>query len=297
MRFFKAPLAVLLCLSLLCPSLPAAGQADQSQRRSTRQGYHSGQLQGDARILHALNRLTFGLRPGDLEVVRSIGLENWFEQQLHPESLDSSYLNARLAQYPAMQLTPEDLLYRFPSNAILRQVMDGKAPMPQNGVPFAIYQNQIDRIAARRAAKADKTNATGAQPVTESAVAESTPGMAMAAPATAPPTDEAAIRAVLLLDPQQRLARLSAMGQPKFDSFFKSLRPAQRLLLVADLDPGQRELVAEILDGGFQDGPRVGVPQLGVETSGQVGRPLERVESHVHSFRSAKAGVRPSAAR
>ena len=41
----------------------------------------------DARISHALNRLTFGARPGDLEQVRAMGLKAWIDQQLHPDNI------------------------------------------------------------------------------------------------------------------------------------------------------------------------------------------------------------------
>src|SRR6266851_7189257 len=37
-------------------------------------------------VLHALNRLGFGPRPGDLERVKQMGLQRWIDQQLHPES-------------------------------------------------------------------------------------------------------------------------------------------------------------------------------------------------------------------
>ena len=46
-----------------------------------------GAVQGDERILHALNRLTFGARPGDLATVRQIGLQAWIDKQLKPESV------------------------------------------------------------------------------------------------------------------------------------------------------------------------------------------------------------------
>src|SRR5713226_8919215 len=42
------------------------------------------ELSEDEAILHALNRLGYGPRPGDIERVRRIGLERWIEQQLHP---------------------------------------------------------------------------------------------------------------------------------------------------------------------------------------------------------------------
>ena len=40
------------------------------------------------RALHALNRLTFGPRPGDVERVTAIGVDKWIDQQLHPEKID-----------------------------------------------------------------------------------------------------------------------------------------------------------------------------------------------------------------
>jgi hypothetical protein len=32
---------------------------------------------GDDQVLHALNRLTFGPRPGDVERVKAMGLQKW----------------------------------------------------------------------------------------------------------------------------------------------------------------------------------------------------------------------------
>ena len=129
MERYRATLAALMCASLVTPSAPA--QATVAPANPThahaRPAYQSGQLHGDQRILQALNRFTFGPRPDDLEAVRAMGLDQWFNQQLRPESLDQSDLNARLAQFPAMQLDTQTLLVRYPSNAIIRQIADGKA--------------------------------------------------------------------------------------------------------------------------------------------------------------------------
>jgi hypothetical protein len=38
----------------------------------------------DAAIVHALNRLTYGPRPGDVERVKAIGLQKWIETELAP---------------------------------------------------------------------------------------------------------------------------------------------------------------------------------------------------------------------
>ena len=145
-----------MCLSLACPSVPAQSSSPQKpapKRPTARQAYEAGQLHGDQRILHALNRFTFGPRPGDLEIVRSMGLDAWFDQQLHPDLIDQSDLDARLAQYPAMQGNPQDLLYYLPSNAMIRQAIDGKVPVPDKPALHAIYENQIARVEEKRKQK------------------------------------------------------------------------------------------------------------------------------------------------
>jgi uncharacterized protein (DUF1800 family) len=160
MQRFKATLAALMSISLISPSAQAQTALSPAEKApshtSARPPYQSGQLHGDQRILHALNRLTFGPRPGDLEAVRAMGLDQWFNQQLHPETLDQAGLNSRLAQFPAMQLDPQTLLFRYPSNAIIRQVADGKAPIPQNPALKAIYDDELARVEQRRQEKAQK---------------------------------------------------------------------------------------------------------------------------------------------
>ena len=81
----------------------------QPKARPERSAYSSTQLHGDARILQALNRFTFGPEPGELEAVRAEGLDKWFNEQLHPKSIDESKLYTRLAQFPAMQMSLQDL--------------------------------------------------------------------------------------------------------------------------------------------------------------------------------------------
>src|SRR5579871_2849163 len=138
MQFFHGPLTAVLCLSLVCPQARVAdsgpGAADHDAKRADRRAADSAKsLEGDARILHALNRFSFGPRPGDVDAVRAKGLDKWFDEQLHPANLDETNLNARLSQFPAMQWRVDELLYRVPSNAIIRQTLDGKLPVPERG--------------------------------------------------------------------------------------------------------------------------------------------------------------------
>ena len=54
----------------------------------------------EAAVRHALNRLTFGPRAGDVEKVRRSGLSSWIDQQLNPAKIDDAALEARLLSPP-----------------------------------------------------------------------------------------------------------------------------------------------------------------------------------------------------
>lgn len=70
--------------------------------------------EGEA-ILHALNRLGYGPRPGDVERVRAMGLERWVDQQLHPATIEDSAVEARLAVYPTISMTSSALITEYPT--------------------------------------------------------------------------------------------------------------------------------------------------------------------------------------
>ncbi len=72
------------------------------------------ELTEDQAILHALNRLAYGPRPGDVERIRQMGLETWVDQQLHPESIDDSGLDERLERYPTLKMSSQQLLEAYP---------------------------------------------------------------------------------------------------------------------------------------------------------------------------------------
>jgi uncharacterized protein (DUF1800 family) len=63
----------------------------------------------DKTILHVLNRIGFGPRPGDVERVRTIGLEKYIDQQLHPESIGDRDMNGRLASFSTLTMSSRKL--------------------------------------------------------------------------------------------------------------------------------------------------------------------------------------------
>ena len=188
MDLLRGAIALVVCWSLCFPAPLALAQDAASPQvaasnepspipQKHRTDYVSTQLEGNARILHALNRFTFGPRPGDVDAVRQMGLDKWFDAQLHPESLDGADLNARLAEYPAMQWSARDLMFRMPGPAIIRQAADGKIEIPQSGILHTVYENQIFRYQMRKAAQAEKQTATAANQGQGAADAAQSPAM------------------------------------------------------------------------------------------------------------------------
>lgn len=76
------------------------------------------ELTEDEATLHALNRLAYGPRPGDVQHVEQMGLEKWIDQQLDPDSIDDSALDKRLEKYPTLRMSSQRLLQEFPPPAL-----------------------------------------------------------------------------------------------------------------------------------------------------------------------------------
>jgi uncharacterized protein (DUF1800 family) len=273
MALLRRVLVRLLLPNLMMPAamvatetMPAA--AGPVEAASARPAYLSTQMQGDERVVHALDRFTFGPRPGDVEAVRAMGLDNWFEQQLHPSAIDNSELDQRLKRFLAMRWSTQELLFRVPSNGVIRQAANGKLQIPENPFLRAVYENAIYRLNEKKEAKAEKAvvanGAPANAPQLNANTAASANGMDAAATAprgTGPVADPKAMAMaakmdaldddpetdeVLALEPNARVARLISMQPAEFEGFIQSLRPAQRAALVADLTPEMREAVAAL---------------------------------------------------
>ena len=71
-------------------------------------------LSKDQRIIHALNRLTFGARPGDVEQVRRMGVEKWIDLQLHPERIrENEILAAKLQPLATLQMATRQIFETY----------------------------------------------------------------------------------------------------------------------------------------------------------------------------------------
>jgi len=71
-------------------------------------------LSKDQRIVHVLNRLTFGPRPGDVDQVRRIGVEKWIDQQLHPDRLpENPRLEVKLMFLETLKLATWEIMETY----------------------------------------------------------------------------------------------------------------------------------------------------------------------------------------
>ena len=79
------------------------------------------ELPADQQIIHALDRLTFGAKPGDILKVRAIGLDTWIDQQLHPERINDDAMTAFLSRYSALNSDQNDLLKQYAADQRARR--------------------------------------------------------------------------------------------------------------------------------------------------------------------------------
>jgi uncharacterized protein (DUF1800 family) len=104
----------------------------------------------DEQILHALDRLTFGPRPGDVERLKKIGLKKWIDLQLHPEQIKESVaLELQLLPLESLRMTPMETVQRYPPPQLIKAIADGKQQLPEDPVLRATLERLIARYKAR----------------------------------------------------------------------------------------------------------------------------------------------------
>ena len=83
--------------------------------------------QSDQAIIHVLNRIGFGPRPGDVEKVRAIGLQRYIDEQLHPERLADTSMSERLRGLTTIGLSAGEIAERYE-----RPAMEARRERRQN---------------------------------------------------------------------------------------------------------------------------------------------------------------------
>jgi uncharacterized protein (DUF1800 family) len=200
------------------------------------------------RALHALDRLTFGPRPGDVQSVVAMGVDKWIDLQLHPERIDNRAVQVRLAGYRTLQMSSREMLFEFPPNPVAKAVLDGKFPMPADPYRHAIYAAAIDRV------KQNQQQKQAATDISAPPASTSSPGMF---PSPQPSMQPVAVEQrrpdrreahslvddVALLPPDARINRILALSVGQQRDLTQGIPFEKRQALLAGLSPRQRETV------------------------------------------------------
>jgi uncharacterized protein (DUF1800 family) len=232
-------------------------------------------MEDDKRIVHALNRFTFGVRPSDVERVRAEGLDKWFDEQLHPEKIDDAALESRLAPFRTLKMSTKEMVENFPPPQVLKAIENGRMSMPHDPAKKAVYESRMAAYQQRQQNKEDKAavdntpsanaenSAAKAQPaaVTQTdADPKDVPNEMSAGndPSTADQRKQQKIREdamyadldtdhLLKLPPDDRYKAILKMPVDERLDLAKTYKGPRAMQLVDDMKPEQRETVEAMI--------------------------------------------------
>ncbi len=135
LRFSRA-FALVAVAALLSNSLFAVTVGAQKKQPTAQR------LTEEQQIIHVLNRLGFGARPGDVERVRQLGVEKYVEQQLDPSKIDDAGVEGKLKNLRTLTMSNSELLAKFPNPGLLIRQLQRKGDLPPDLAEVVQQRNQ-----------------------------------------------------------------------------------------------------------------------------------------------------------
>ncbi|HEX5886791.1 MAG TPA: DUF1800 domain-containing protein [Pyrinomonadaceae bacterium] len=120
MRFTAA---ITLILAIAAQSIVSVAAQKSAKTRS---------LTEEQRIFHVLNRLGFGARPGDVERVKTMGLENYINQQLRPEKITDTVAENKVRDLAVLNMTTAELYEKYPQPGQLLRQLQARGMLPDD---------------------------------------------------------------------------------------------------------------------------------------------------------------------
>ena len=87
-------------------------------------------LTDEQRIIHVLNRLGFGARPGDVERVKAMGVEKYIEQQLNPEKITDTVAENKVRELSVLNMQTAELYEKYPQPGQLLRQLQARGMLP-----------------------------------------------------------------------------------------------------------------------------------------------------------------------
>ena len=109
------------------------------------------------KVLHALNRLAFGPKPGDVERVLAMGVSTWIERQLDPETIPDAGLAGRLSALPTLAMSSQEIFdtYERPIRELRRERRAAAAASNPASTGTSMSMSAGASMSAAEAARAD----------------------------------------------------------------------------------------------------------------------------------------------
>jgi len=203
-------------------------------------------MEEQKRAIHVLNRFTFGPRRGDVQRVQSMGIDKWFEQQLYPDKINDSALEARLAPFRTLHMKTEELVRNFPPPQVIKAVENGRASMPRDPQEKAIYEAAMDRQrqkqeAKREAAEAQNNPDAGAndsgKPRRNGRELEDRMYASLSADSLMSEPPDQRFKDLMKMPPDDMRAVARSLNQQERERMFDGLTPQQKETLQALVNP------------------------------------------------------------
>ena len=205
----------------------------------------SSQMPEQKRAIHALSRLTFGPRPGDTNRVMAMGVDNWIDQQLHPDKIDDHTLEARLAPLRTLRMDTREIVENFPPDQVIKAVAEGKQSLPSDPSKRAVYEAQLERFKQRQERKKgvdDNATDPSKETLTDDERARHRQEHLYADLGAAQildlPPDER-MREILKMSPEDQRSLAASLKGGKRDEFLEGMDAKQRETLMALNNPQQ----------------------------------------------------------
>ena len=215
------------------------------------------QMDQSKMIQHALNRLTFGARPGDLERITTMGLDKWIDQQLHPERINDGALESRLVPFRTLRMDTRQIVENFPPPQLIKAFANGNQPLPSDPLKRAVYQNQLERMKEKQDRKqlpddAGVNTSTGktSSLSDEEGVAGQQKRVAadLKAQQLLDMEPDQRLKAILKMSAEDRRALSNELKNEKRDQLMEGMTPEQRETVMALNNP-QQVVVNELIQG------------------------------------------------
>ncbi|MFN2406811.1 MAG: DUF1800 domain-containing protein [Pyrinomonadaceae bacterium] len=124
MKFSNKSILAAFVVATMLATQALAALAEPQKHAKTRG------LTEEQQIIHVLNRLGFGARPGDVARVKSMGLENYIDHQLTPGKISDTLAENKLKDLSVLTMSTAELYEKYPQPGQLLRQLQARGMLP-----------------------------------------------------------------------------------------------------------------------------------------------------------------------